>query len=179
MKKLIIALLGFVVTNAYAQIEMGASVSNNGTYQTELNIMDSTVYRNKKTVFTMQKGIGVMTYSIKDIYNYYRETTGEVPSGNNFYMGTLIRIGSGKQSVVSSDIGFGIGLARTYSSKYDYNPNTGMETEHYTYEGYETAIGMTWGINVQIMNHVDTYFKAGGLFREYGGFSAVGFKYTF
>ena len=181
MKKLIIALLAFVVSNAYAQFEVGAAVSNNGTYQAELNIIDSTVYSNKKTVFTLQKGISFMTYSINNntSYYYYRDETGDIPGGNNFYMGTLIRIGAGKKSVVTSDIGFGIGLAKTYTTDYVYDPVTGYETLKYTYQGMETAIGMTWGIDVKIMKNVNTYFKAGGLFKEYGDFAAVGFKYTF
>ena len=181
MKKLILALLVFVTTNAYAQFEVGAAVSNNGTYQAELNIMDSTIYGNKKTIFTLQKGISVMTYSINSNvgYYYYRDITGDIPKGNNLYLGTLVRIGTGKQSIVTSDIGFGIGLAKTYSTEYVYDPVTGMETLDYTYEDMETAIGMTWGIDVKIMNNVNTYFKAGGLFRDFGDFAAVGFKYTF
>lgn len=182
MKKYILALLVFVVSDAYAQFEVGAAVSNNGTYQAELNIIDSTVYGNKKTMFTLQKGISLMTYSINsnnNSYYYYREVTGDLPSGNNVYLGTLVRIGTGKQSIVTSDIGFGIGLAKTYSTEYIYDPITGYETTDFTYEGFETAIGMTWGIDVKIMKNVNTYFKAGGLFRDYGDFAAVGFKYTF
>lgn len=179
MKKYIIAVLVFVTTNAYAQFEVGAAVSNNGTYQAELNIMDSTVYSNRKTVFTLQKGISLMTYSINDNPYYYRDITGDIPNGNNLYMGTLIRIGAGKKSVVTSDIGFGIGLAKTYTTDYVYDPVTGYETMKYTYQGMETAIGMTWGIDVKIMKNVNTYFKTGGLFKEYGDFAAVGFKYTF
>ena len=55
MKKLVLALLAFVVSDAYAQFEVGAAVSNNGTYQAELNIIDSTIYGNKKTMFTLAK----------------------------------------------------------------------------------------------------------------------------
>lgn len=179
MKKLLLILCILLTSKSYGQFEIGAAVSNNGTYQAELNIMDSTIYGNKKTVFTLQKGISLMTYSINDNpYYYYRDITGDIPNGNNLYMGTLIRIGAGRKSVVTSDIGFGIGLAKTYTTDYEYDPVTGYETMKYTYQGFETAIGMTWGIDVKIMKNVNTYFKAGGLFKDYGDFAAVGFKYV-
>jgi hypothetical protein len=179
MKNILFILLGLITSTAHAQFEIGASVSNNGTYQAEMNIMDSTIYSNKKTVFTLQKGISFMTYSINDKpnYYYYQNAIGDIPNGNNFYMGTLIRIGAGKKSVVTSDVGFGIGLAKQYSTEYEYDPINGFETLKYTYQGFETAIGMTWGIDVKIMKNVNTYFKAGGLFKDYGDFAAVGFKY--
>lgn len=181
MKKYILALLVFVVSDAYAQFEVGAAVSNNGTYQAELNIIDSTIYGNKRTMFTLQKGISLMTYSINsnDNYYYYRGVTSYLPSGNNVYLGTLVRIGTGKQSIITTDFGFGIGLAKTYSTDYVYDPIAGYGTTDYIYEGMETAIGMTWGVDIKIMKNVNTYFKAGGLFREYGDFAAVGFKYKF
>ena len=180
MKKLILSVLGLAAANLYSQVQVGVGVSNNGTYQAEIIAMDSTHYGSKKTMFTLQKGVNVMTYSIRDYdsYSYYTQT-GDLPKGNNFYLGTLVRIGTGKQSIVTTDIGFGIGLARIYSSEYIYDPNGMRDEQKFTYEGLETAIGMTWGLNVKIMNNVDTYFKAGGLFKDYGDFATVGFKYNF
>ena len=177
MKKLLLILLGLISFNLYSQIEVGAAVSNNGTYEAEMNIMDSTIYGSKKTMFTLQKGISLTTYSINQNDYYWYNVVGDKPSGNNFYLGTIIRIGTGRQSVVTTDFGFGIGLAKSYDTEYTYDPNTGMEQMKYIDEGYISAIGMTWGINVKVMHNVDTYFRAGGLFKDYGDFAAVGFKY--
>ena len=44
--------------------------------------------------------------------------------------------------------------------------------------GMKTSIGMTFGINLQVMKNISTYFKCGGLFNDNGGFAVVGFRYS-
>ena len=177
MKKITtLIMVGLMSLTVYGQkIEIGTAVSNNGRYLAEINILDSSQSFSKQSDWTISKGINPMVYS-SNLYMYTPYYNLQVPDVNNYYLGTFIRLEKKSSKFFSTDLGFGVGTARNYSlqSKYD--------SIGYIYfikdNGMKTSIGMTFGINLQVMKNISTYFKCGGLFNDNGGFAVVGFRYS-
>jgi hypothetical protein len=88
-----------------------------------------------------------------------------------------MRLGKRSSNLFSTDLGFGIGAARIYEVVSQYDPSTSTYIGTLVDNGVKPSIGMTFGINLQVMNRVSTHFKCGGLFNDNGGFAVVGFRY--
>jgi hypothetical protein len=180
MKKLILLMVGLMSLTIYGQkIEIGAAVSNGGKYLGEINIIDSVQSFSKRGDWTITKGINPMIYTTPSYSNYYYYGSENivVPASNNYYLGTFVRLGKRSPDLFSTDFGFGIGAARIYEVVSKYEPSTSTYTSTLVDNGVKPSIGMTFGINLQVMNRVSTYFKCGGLFNDNGGFAVVGFRY--
>jgi hypothetical protein len=181
MKKLILLMVGLMSLTIYGQkIEIGAAVSNGGKYLGEINIIDSVQSFSKRGDWTITKGINPMIYTTPSYSNYYYYGSENivVPASNNYYLGTFVRLGKRSPDLFSTDFGFGIGAARIYEVVSKYEPSTSTYTSTLVDNGVKPSIGMTFGINLQVMNRVSTYFKCGGLFNDNGGFAVVGFRYS-
>jgi hypothetical protein len=178
MKKLtLLMMVGLMSLAVYGQkVEIGTGVSNNGGYLVEINILDSVQSFSRRGDWTITKGLNPMIYGSNSYIStptYNQELL--VPAVNNYYLGTFMRLEKKSSKIFSTDLGFGVGIARNYSlqSRYD--------SMSYLYfikdNGMKTSIGMTVGINLQVMSRLSTYFKFGGLFNDNKGFAAVGFRY--
>jgi hypothetical protein len=181
MKKLILLMVGLMSLTIYGQkIEFGAAVSNGGKYLGEINIIDSVQSFSKRGDWTITKGINPMIYTTPSYSNYYYYGSENivVPASNNYYLGTFVRLGKRSPDLFSTDFGFGIGAARIYEVVSKYEPSTSTYTSTLVDNGVKPSIGMTFGINLQVMNRVSTHFKCGGLFNDNGGFAVVGFRYS-
>jgi len=181
MKKLILLMVGLMSLTIYGQkIEIGAAVSNGGKYLGEINIMDSAQSFSKRGDWTITKGINPMLYTTPSYSNYYYYGSENivVPASNNYYLGTFMRLGKRTSNLFSTELGFGIGAARIYEVVSKYEPSTSTYTSTLVDNGIKPSIGMTFGINLQVMNRVSTHFKCGGLFNDNGGFAVVGFRYS-
>jgi hypothetical protein len=181
MKKLILLMVGLMSLTIYGQkIEIGAAVSNGGKYLGEINIIDSAQSFSKRGDWTITKGINPMFYTTPSYSNYYYYASENivVPASNNYYLGTFVRLGKRTSNLFSTDFGFGIGAARIYEVVSKYEPSTSTYISTLVDNGVKPSIGMTFGINLQVMNRVSTHFKCGGLFNDNGGFAVVGFRYS-
>ena len=173
-------MVGLMSLTIYGQkIEIGAAVSNGGKYLGEINIIDTVQSFSKRGDWTITKGINPMIYTTPSYSNYYYYGSENivVPASNNYYLGTFVRLGKRSPDLFSTDFGFGIGAARIYEVVSKYEPSTSTYTSTLVDNGVKSSIGMTFGINLQVMNRVSTYFKCGGLFNDNGGFAVVGFRY--
>ena len=181
MKKLILlTLLGFTSLFVYGQkVEIGAAVSNGGKYLGEINILDSAQSFSKRGDWTITKGLNPMIYTTPSYsyYSYYPQDNIQVPAVSNYYLGTFMRFGKRSSNLFSTDFGFGIGAARIYEVTSKYDPSTSTYTSILIDNGVKPSIGMTFGINLQVMSRISTHFKCGGLFNDNGGFAVVGFRY--
>lgn len=180
MKKLTLLMMGLMSLAVYGQkIEVGAAVSNGGKYLGEINILDSSQSFSRRGDWTITKGINPVIYTSPSYSSYYYYTPNSivVPASNNYYLGTFIRLGKRSSNLFSTDLGFGIGAARIYEVVSKYDPSTSTYIGTLVDNGVKPSIGMTFGINLQVMNRVSTYFKCGGLFNDNGGFAVVGFRY--
>jgi len=180
MKKLTLLMVGLISLTVYGQkIEIGAAISNGGKYLGEINILDSAQSFSKRGDWTITKGLNPMIYTSPsyDYYSYYAQNNIRVPASNNYYLGTFIRLGKRSSNLFSTDLGFGIGAARIYEISSKYDPSTSTYINSLIDNGMKPSIGMTFGINLQVMKRVSTHFKCGGLFNDNGGFAVVGFRY--
>ena len=181
MKKLTLLLMvGLMSLAVYGQkIEIGAAVSNGGKYLGEINILDSAQSFSRRGDWTITQGLNPMIYTSPsyDYYSYYSQGNIIVPAANNYYLGTFMRLGKRSSNLFSTDLGFGIGAARIYEVVSKYDPSTSTYIGTLVDNGVKPSIGMTFGINLQVMENVSTHFKCGGLFNDNGGFAVVGFRY--
>ena len=182
MKKLtLLMLVGLTSLTIYGQkIEIGAAVSNSGKYLGEINILDSAQSFSKRGDWTITKGLNPMIYTTPSYsyYPYYPQDNIQVPAVSNYYLGTFMRFGKRSSNLFSTDFGFGIGASRIYEVVSKYDPSTSTYTSTLIDNGMKPSIGMTFGINLQVMRRISTHFKCGGLFNDNGGFAVVGFRYT-
>ncbi len=183
MKKLtLLMMVGLTSLAVYGQkVEVGAAVSNSGKYLGEINILDSSQSFSRRGDWTITKGLNPMIYTSPsyDYYSYYAQDKIRVPAANNYYLGTFMRFGKRSSNLFSTDFGFGIGAARIYEISSKYDPSTSTYINTLIDNGVKPSIGMTFGINLQVMRNVSTHFKCGGLFNDNGGFAVVGFRYCF
>jgi hypothetical protein len=181
MKKLtLLMMVGLMSLAVYGQkIEIGAAVSNSGKYLGEINILDSAQSFSRRGDWTITKGLNPMIYTSPSYssYYYYAPNNIDVPASNNYYLGTFVRLGKRSSNLFSTDLGFGIGAARIYEVVSKYDPSTSTYIATLVDNGVKPSIGMTFGINLQVMKRISTHFKCGGLFNDNGGFAVVGFRY--